>query len=84
MEYQVRSSSINVQERAVSCPTDAWLCAARSRISQLEEQNLAEKPWQQRGETSAATRHENALLEEYVDFEQTRRAPETTAEVGCR
>ncbi|XP_037080338.1 U3 small nucleolar ribonucleoprotein protein MPP10-like [Pollicipes pollicipes] len=53
----------------------------KSRISQLEEQNLAEKPWQQRGETSAAQRHENALLEEYVDFEQTRRAPETTAEV---
>ncbi|XP_043230558.1 U3 small nucleolar ribonucleoprotein protein MPP10-like [Amphibalanus amphitrite] len=53
----------------------------RSRIEQLEEENLAEKSWQQRGETAAAGRHENALLEEYVDFEQTRRAPVTTAQV---
>ena len=55
--------------------------AGRSRISQLEEENLAEKSWQLRGETAAAGRHENALLEEYVDFEQTRRAPVTTAQV---
>ncbi|KAF0298981.1 U3 small nucleolar ribonucleoprotein MPP10 [Amphibalanus amphitrite] len=53
----------------------------KSRIEQLEEENLAEKSWQQRGETAAAGRHENALLEEYVDFEQTRRAPVTTAQV---
>lgn len=53
----------------------------KSRITQLEKENLAEKSWQQRGETDAAGRHENALLEEYVDFEQTRRAPVTTAQV---
>jgi len=56
----------------------------KARIATLEEQNLSEKPWQQRGETSASGRHENALLEEYVDFEQTRRAPETTAEVTAQ
>jgi U3 small nucleolar RNA-associated protein MPP10 len=46
----------------------------RMRLNQLEEQALAEKPWQQKGEVSASTRPHNSLLEEMVEFDLTTRA----------
>jgi len=46
------------------------------RLNQLEEQALAEKPWQQKGEVSASTRPHNSLLEEMVEFDLTTRAGE--------
>ena len=39
----------------------------------MEEVAVQEKPWQLKGEASAAIRPENSLLQEDVDFEHTTR-----------
>ncbi|XP_078686007.1 U3 small nucleolar ribonucleoprotein MPP10-like isoform X2 [Branchiostoma floridae x Branchiostoma belcheri] len=43
----------------------------KQTISQLEEANLAEKPWQLVGEVKGGSRPENSLLEEVLSFDQT-------------
>ncbi|XP_035666716.1 U3 small nucleolar ribonucleoprotein protein MPP10-like [Branchiostoma floridae] len=43
----------------------------KQTISQLEESNLAEKPWQLTGEVKGGSRPENSLLEEVLSFDQT-------------
>jgi hypothetical protein len=48
----------------------------RVRLDQLEEQALAEKPWQLKGEVSASARPQNSLLEEVVEFDLTTRPGE--------
>ncbi|KAJ4434429.1 hypothetical protein ANN_22991 [Periplaneta americana] len=66
-KLQVKSSLERRQERI------------QSRIKELEEQALAEKPWQLKGEVSASVRPQNSLLEEVVDFDLTvRPAPVMT------
>ena len=51
------------------------------RIEALEEQALKEKKWQMKGETVAANRPVNSLLEEVLTFEHSERpAPEITDE----
>ena len=45
----------------------------KKKIKELEEANLAPKPWQLGGEVSAAVRPENSLLQEDVEFDQQTR-----------
>ncbi|RWS27748.1 U3 small nucleolar ribonucleoprotein MPP10-like protein [Leptotrombidium deliense] len=53
----------------------------REKIAKLEAENLAEKPWQLKGEITADRRPENSLLEEHVQFEHTaKQAPLITEE----
>ncbi|XP_063699171.1 U3 small nucleolar ribonucleoprotein protein MPP10 [Culicoides brevitarsis] len=50
--------------------------ALRKKIEKLEEKAIQEKTWQLKGEISAQTRPENALLEEFLEFDSaTRPAP---------
>jgi len=41
----------------------------KKKVKDLEELNLADKPWQLKGETSARARPENSLLTEAIDFD---------------
>jgi U3 small nucleolar RNA-associated protein MPP10 len=52
-----------------------------NRIKKLEKDSLAAKPWQLSGETTAAKRPENSLLEEHLQFDfVSREAPLVTEE----
>ncbi|XP_076444067.1 U3 small nucleolar ribonucleoprotein MPP10-like [Babylonia areolata] len=50
----------------------------RRQIQALEEESLAEKPWQLMGEVASKDRPENSMLQEHVDFKQ---APASAAEM---
>lgn len=52
----------------------------RKKIDALEQQIIAEKPWQLRGEISARSRPINSLLYEDVVFENNIKAPKITPE----
>ncbi|KAG1682298.1 U3 small nucleolar ribonucleoprotein MPP10 [Nymphon striatum] len=53
----------------------------KKKITEMEESNLAEKPWQLQGEIGALTRPENSLLQEDLQFSHTtRQAPAITEE----
>ena len=54
----------------------------KKAISELEEENISEKPWMLRGEVTAKNRPMNSLLEHDLDFEHaTRTAPVITEEI---
>ncbi|KAJ1633116.1 U3 small nucleolar ribonucleoprotein complex, subunit Mpp10, partial [Pavlovales sp. CCMP2436] len=54
----------------------------QEKIEALEDANVANKPWQLRGEVGAAGRPLNSLLEEHIDFEAAARpAPAITQDV---
>ena len=40
----------------------------KRQITDVEESNLAEKPWHLRGEITAADRPENSLLTTHLDY----------------
>lgn len=54
-------------------PFDFFCFQMKQKVSQLEKQSLDEKPWQLKGEVSAAKRPYNSLLEEDLDFETAAR-----------
>ena len=55
----------------------------RKEIAKLEKENVSKKPWALTGETVAAARPENALLEEDMDFERAGKPlPVPTQEVN--
>lgn len=45
----------------------------KKRIESLETDAISEKPWQLKGEVTAANRPQNSLLEEFVEFDVTTR-----------
>lgn len=70
LENKVDSKSNNTE---IKSSLEARQERLQTRIQELEEEALAEKPWQLKGEVNAALRPPNSLLEEYVEFDVTSR-----------
>lgn len=45
------------------------------KIAKIEDDMLAEKTWQMKGEVNAKQREKNSLLEEYIDFDVASKLP---------
>ena len=56
----------------------------RAKMTKLEAEQLAEKPWQLTGEVSAKARPTNSLLEADMDYDQGSKAAPIITEEVCR
>ncbi|XP_014613542.1 PREDICTED: U3 small nucleolar ribonucleoprotein protein MPP10 [Polistes canadensis] len=72
LENKIENKEKNVETKS---SLEARQERLQTRIQQLEEEALAEKPWQLKGEVNAALRPPNSLLEEYVEFDVSSRPP---------
>jgi len=86
MCFRLNEAGVSEENEAAGTKSSLEMRQERlqARLNQLEEQALAEKPWQLKGEVSASTRPHNALLEEMVEFDLTTRAGEKVRETDPR
>ncbi|XP_033333173.2 U3 small nucleolar ribonucleoprotein MPP10 [Megalopta genalis] len=68
-----KSVNRNEEENKLKSSLESRQDRLLERIKQLEQQAVGEKPWQLKGEVSAASRPQNSLLEEFVEFDITTR-----------
>jgi len=86
-EEQYMSEDKKDPEENTEPPSNLELRQERvlQRIKELEEEAIKEKPWQLKGEVSGLNRPQNSLLEEFVEFDVTRRpAPVITEETTIK
>lgn len=81
----LENKSTNAEATGVKSSLETRQERLQKRIQELEKQALAEKPWQLKGEVSAANRPQNSLLEEFVEFDiTTRPAPVITEQTTLK
>ncbi|XP_076249458.1 U3 small nucleolar ribonucleoprotein MPP10 [Calliopsis andreniformis] len=81
----LENKSTNAETAEVKSSLETRQERLQRRIQELEKEALSEKPWQLKGEVSAANRPQNSLLEEFVEFDiTTRPAPVITEQTTLK